>query len=314
LTFEHQPKFAGEVMSYPYVTDILNALFGTQWRLPIPVFGFIVVVAILMATFVARREVQRLGRDRKLPDTAHLIVSDLAMVTGLAGLVGARFFDVLDNLSQFVAAPAAMVFSRSGFSIYGGLLFGVLAGIVFLKRHSIPIRPMLDAVAPAMMIGYAIGRQACQVVGDGDWGVASDMALKPGWLPAWFWAQTYDGNILGVAIESPGVYPTPIYESMAAFALFGVLWAFRRHPHHAGFLFSLYLLFAGFERLLIEKIRINAEHAILGLSLTQAEAVSVVVIAAGLIGALMTLQTRRRWTRIAFSLAVLSALSACVPF
>jgi phosphatidylglycerol:prolipoprotein diacylglycerol transferase len=222
-------------------------------------------------------------------------------------------FYVFDNLNQFLADPASLIFSRSGFSIYGGLFLGVLAGIVFLRRHSIPIRPMLDAVAPAMMIGYALGRVACQVVGDGDWGIASDLALKPGWLPHWLWAQSYQGNILGVEIEAPGVYPTPIYESAAGLVLFGVLWACRRHTHRAGFLFSLYVLLAGFERLLIEKIRINIEHSILGLSLTQAEIVSVLIIAAGLIGVLVTLQSRRRWTRIAFSVGVLGALSACVP-
>jgi len=39
----------------------------------------------------------------------------------------------------------------------------------------------------------------------------------------------------------------------------------------------------------------------------------VLLIVAGLVGVLVTLRTRRRWTKIAFSLGVLSALSACVP-
>ena len=290
-------------MSYPYVTDILNAIFGTQWHVPIPVFGLVVVGAIYVAAFVARGEVLRFARGRRLPESAHLVVSDLAIVTGIAGVVGARFFYLLDNPDQFLADPMPMILSRSGFSIYGA----------FLRKRSIPIRPMLDAVAPSMMLGYAFGRLACQVVGDGDWGIASDLALKPDWLPDWLWAQTYQGNILGVEITPPGVYPTPIYECVAALVLFGVLWAFRRNPHRYGFSFSLYLLLAGFERLLIEKIRINTEHSVFGFSLTQAELVSVGIIVAGLIGILGTLRTRRLWTRITFSLCVLGALSACVP-
>lgn len=43
------------------------------------------------------------------------------------------------------------------------------------------------------------------------------MTLKPTWLPDWLWAPSYDGNIIGVAIPDPGVYPTPIYEPVAAF-------------------------------------------------------------------------------------------------
>jgi phosphatidylglycerol:prolipoprotein diacylglycerol transferase len=172
---------------------------------------------------------------------------------------------------------------------------------------------MLDAVAPALMLGYAIGRLGCQLAGDGDWGIPADMTLKPAWLPDWLWAQTYDGNIVGVAIPSPGVYPTPIYESAMALAMFGVLWLLRSEAHRAGYLFSVYLLLAGFERLLIEKIRINVEHSVLGVSLTQAEAISLLLIVAGSVGVLAKLRTRRSWARIAFAAGVLSALSACVP-
>lgn len=300
-------------MSYPYVTDILNAIFGTQWHVPIPVFGLIVVGAIYIAAVVARYEARRLVRGGELPESAHLVVSDLAVVTGLAGLVGARLFYLLDNLDRFLADPLPMIFSRGGFSIYGGIALGVLVGVAFLRRRSIPIRPMLDAVASSMMIGYGLGRLACQVVGDGDWGIASNMAVKPGWVPDWLWAQTYEGNILGVEIAGPGVYPTPLYECVAALALFGVLWALRHNSHRHGFLFSFYLLLAGFERLLIEKIRINTEHSILGFWLTQAELVSVLIIVAGLVGILATLKTRRLWIRIGFSVGVLGALSACVP-
>ena len=82
----------------------------------------------------------------------------------------------------------------------------------------------------------------------------------------------------------------------------------------AGFVFSLYLLLAGFERLLIEKIRVNVEHDVLGMALTQAELISVVLIVAGLVGMLATLATRTLWVRILVSLGVLTALSACAPW
>jgi len=197
--------------------------------------------------------------------------------------------------------------------MFGGLCFGIAAGVLFLRRHSVPIVPMLDATAPSMMLGYAIGRLGCQLSGDGDWGIAADMTLKPDWLPVWLWAQTYEGNIVGVAIPNPGVYPTPIYESIVALVIFGVLWTLRSETHRTGYLFSVYLLLAGFERLLIEKIRINVEHRVLGVSVTQAEAISLLLVVVGCAGVLATLRTRRWWIKIAFSVAVVSALSACVP-
>lgn len=124
----------------------------------------------------------------------------------------------------------------------------------------------------------------------------------------------YDGNILGIVIPEPGVHPTPLYESAMAFVLFGVLWALRLHKHDAGYLFSVYVLLAGFERLLIEKIRINVDHDLFGVRLTQAEVISLLLVVAGLVGILLTLRVRRIWAKTVFSACVLVALSACVPF
>jgi phosphatidylglycerol:prolipoprotein diacylglycerol transferase len=300
-------------MSFPYITDILNVLLGTHWAVPIPTFGVVVAAALVTATSVARMEAKRMEAIGKLPPLTHSIVGDLALVSAIAGLVGARVFHIVDHPATFLADPTAMIFSRAGFSIYGGLCFGVAAGVIFLRRRAVPVAPMLDATAPSLMLGYAIGRLGCQLAGDGDWGVLSDMTLKPSWLPNWLWAQTYDGNILGVVIPDPGVYPTPIYESAAGFILFGVLWALRSETQRPPFLFCVYLLLAGFERLLVEKIRVNPQHDWLGVHLTQAEAISVLVVVAALFGVLITLTARGLWPRILLALGVVTALSACVP-
>ena len=63
-----------------------------------------------------------------------------------------------------------------------------------------------------------------------------------------------------------------------------MLWALRRHPFQAGWLFSLYLIFNGVERFLIEKIRVNPEYHLFGLTPTQAEILSVVLVVGGAIG------------------------------
>ena len=101
---------------------------------------------------------------------------------------------------------------------------------------------------------------------------------------------------------TPAIMP----ESAAAFILFGLLCALRSTQHRPGYLFSMYLLFAGFERLLIEKIRIDPQHLLLGSQLTQAELISIALIVAGLVGALMTMRAGRQWTRILFSAGVLA--------
>jgi phosphatidylglycerol:prolipoprotein diacylglycerol transferase len=300
-------------MSFPYVTDVIDTLLDVNWHLPLPTFGVIVAIALMVGTAVATRLVRDYEGLGRLPPLTHSIVTDTVLVATLAGILGARIFDILDHLQRFLADPLAMILTRSGFSIYGGLCFGIVAGVILVKRRSIPLLPMLDATAPAMMLGYGIGRLGCQISGDGDWGIAANLIMKPGWLPRWFWAQTYDGNIAGVVIAPPGVYPTPIYEFAMALGIFAMLWLLRHHNGRAGLLFSTYLLLAGFERLLIEKIRVNVRYELFGIHLTQAEAISFLLVIMGLVGVLATLRTRRFWPKFIVSAGVLCALSACAP-
>jgi phosphatidylglycerol:prolipoprotein diacylglycerol transferase len=288
-------------MSFPYLSDVIKALTGYDLPLPIAMFGLLVACALLAASACLRAELRRMhglnllgnarrqakGTDGELVVVEmppQDIVSNLTIAVMLAGIVGARIFHILEHIDSFLASPWEMIFSRSGLSVFGGLIFGTIAGILFIKRWKLPARPMLDAVAPAMMLGYAIGRIGCQISGDGDWGSASNMALKPDWLPMWAWAQTYDNNIFGEVIAAPGVYPTPMYETLMALACFALLWVIRKHPFKAGWLFSVYLLLAGLERLLIEQIRVNPVFNLGGVHATQAEMVAVVLAVCGLVG------------------------------
>ncbi|GJI99578.1 hypothetical protein RugamoR64_01170 [Duganella rhizosphaerae] len=282
-------------MSYPYLSDVIKAWTGYELPLPLATFGLFVALGALAAGALLRAELKRLYqagrigparvRGREAPPQD--VVSDLTMVVLVAGIFGARLFHILEHTDQFAADPMSMIFTRSGLSIFGGLIVGTLAGMVCVRRWRLPVRPLLDAAAPAMMIGYAIGRIGCQVSGDGDWGIAANMALKPDWLPTWLWAQTYDNNIYGELIALPGVYPTPIYETAMALLCFALLWALRKHAFRIGWLFSVYLMLAGVERLLIEQIRVNPLFNVAGLHATQAEIIAVTLIVLGAIGTLI---------------------------
>ncbi|MCU6499480.1 prolipoprotein diacylglyceryl transferase [Rugamonas sp. A1-17] len=279
-------------MSYPYLSDVIKAWTGYDLPLPLATFGMFVALAALVAGALFRAELKRLyeagrigpARVRGADVPPQDVVSDFMVVVMVAGVFGARLFHILEHTDQFAADPMGMIFTRSGLSIFGGLILGTLAGMVCVRRWRLPVRPLLDAAAPAMMLGYAIGRIGCQVSGDGDWGIAANMALKPDWLPAWFWAQTYDNNIYGELIALPGVYPTPMYETAMAALCFALLWALRKHAFGIGWLFSVYLMLAGVERLLIEQIRVNPVFNVAGLHATQAEMIAVALILLGTIG------------------------------
>ena len=297
-------------MSFPYLSDLLKALFGIDLPLPLPMFGIMVAIAMVIASSVLKAELSRLyeagkigpARTRRKSKGTPVtyvnvapqdVVPDLAAVVFICGVIGARMFHILEHATQFLADPARMIFTRSGLSVFGGLIVGIIAGAICVRRWRLPIRPLLDAVAPAIFLGYAIGRIGCQVSGDGDWGIAANMALKPGWLPTWLWAQTYEHNIYGEVIAAPGVYPTPMYETIMGLLCFALLWRLRKHDFKAGWLFAVYLLLAGVERLLIEQIRVNPILDFAGVHATQAEMIAAGLIGLGVIGLVLLSRPRR---------------------
>lgn len=81
-----------------------------------------------------------------------------------------------------------------------------------------------------------------------------------------------------------GVFPTSLYESLVCGILFFALWALRRRLTVPGSLFFIYALFTGLERFLVEFIRITPKHVFLGLSLSQAQWISLGFLFIGLAG------------------------------
>jgi prolipoprotein diacylglyceryltransferase len=105
IRFSEQRWIGNWTMSYPDVTDALNALFGTDWHLPIPTFGVIVAFAVVAATYVASRVVRSYEELGRMQAQSPSTVWDMAMVSTLAGIIGARVFDILDNADRFVCLP-----------------------------------------------------------------------------------------------------------------------------------------------------------------------------------------------------------------
>jgi len=272
-------------VAFPFLSDVFKAAFGINLPLPIPMFGLLVGIAFVTSLYVATREMRRL-----LPDRPSDFMANVGLIGFFSGIVGARIFHLLEHPREFLEHPMQMLFSRGGFTIYGGLIVGLLCGLAYCRAKRAPLLTMLDAVAPALMLAYAIGRIGCQISGDGDWGIAADLGAKPDWLPLWLWAQTYDGNIAGILIPAPGVYPTPIYETLMSLVAFALLWRQRLHSHESGWLFGLYVLLVGIERLLIEPIRVNTTYDLAGVAITQAQIISVLCV----VGAIALMFWRRR--------------------
>lgn len=228
----------------------------------------------------------------------HDRLSEMTVMAAIGGIVGAKLFDLLDNWESFLEDPIGSLTSGGGLAFFGGLVLGFVMVVWFMWRNNIPFWPTADAVAPALTAGYGFGRVGCQLSGDGDWGEVVS-GTKPDWmsfLPDWTWGYTYPHNVLkdGVPMEgctfeycrqlAEPVYPTPFYEVLMMCGVFAILWALRKRIKTVGMLFFIYVGLIAVERFAIEKIRVNVEHNVLGLSLTQAEIISIVLFLVSIAG------------------------------
>ncbi len=101
----------------------------------------------------------------------HDRVGDIIILGLVFGILGAKLFDDIENWDDFIQHPIERIFSPSGLTFYGGLIFAAIAICWYAYKRGIKLKHLIDSAAPALMIGYAIGRIGCQVAGDGDWGI-----------------------------------------------------------------------------------------------------------------------------------------------
>lgn len=242
---------------------------------------------------------QRLAVPEQVEETVypHQHIGTITIIAAIAGILGAKVFHNLENLDEFMEDPIDAIISFSGLTFYGGLIVAAYFVIKYARKNKIRILAICDAAAPGLILAYGIGRIGCQLAGDGDWGIPNDNP-KPDWLswaPDWLWAYNYPNNVLHLDLKkdyaSMGLesvtgyaYPTPIYEMLMSFLIFGILWGIRKKISTPGVMFSLYLILIGIERLIIESIRINTVYHIFGKEITQAQILSVVMITAGAFG------------------------------
>ena len=234
----------------------------------------------------------------------HQRIGDITILAAISGIVGARLFSIIEseeNLKAFFRDPLEQLLSGSGLAIYGGLILAFITVYAYIKKKGMKPIHVMDAVAPPLIMGYAVGRLGCQFSGDGDWGIVNTSAMPDWWfLPQWVWAYNYPHNVLNEGIPIEGcvwqychmlaepVYPTPIYEVVFSLVIFGILWSLRKKISIPGMIFFMYVLLNGIERFFIEKIRTNPDIEIFGINATQAEYVSFLLILAGITGMIWT--------------------------
>jgi len=256
-------------------------------------FGVMLVCAFLASYMQLRWGMKRLGVGDEEDASA------LVFAAGVGGIVGAKVYYAI------LFKDWHLLFDRSGLVWYGGFILGALGVLWTMRRRRLPGWPMADIAAPALAIGYGIGRIGCFLVGD-DYGRPTDLpwgVAFPVGLP-----ETTAGNLresFHVAIPDSipdsallRVHPTQLYETAMALMIWGVaMWMFRRRGPQSrpGAIALTVLALLAVERFLVEILRAKDDRFFGPLTIAQVISIAVFL----LIGVIAWLRRGRLAARAA---------------
>lgn len=241
----------------------------------------------------------------------HQRVSDIVIIAAISGIIGAKLLYMTEVSYNSTEEMILDFFSGSGLSVYGGFILAFFVVSYYVRSKKIPLSQLLDACAPAMILGTGLGRLGCHFSGDGDWGDPNHYPKPWTWLPDWLWAYSYPNNVINEGIPMVDcyypdnfgdhcfvlpvpVFPTPIYELIICLIIFAILWTIRHRVRLHGIVFTSYLILTAMERFLLEMIRINNAYTVGGFTLSQAQYISIVLFLIGVVATTILLIKQRK--------------------
>jgi prolipoprotein diacylglyceryl transferase len=184
------------------------------------------------------------------------VVYEVTFWAVAAGLIGGRLYHVITSWDQVTKewwGPFAIW--EGGLGIWGGVLFGLLAGAWVAHRRGAGVARLADAAAPGLLVGQGIGRlgnyfnqELFGTPTDLPWALSVDAAERP--------AQYADAATF---------HPVFLYEMLWNFGLAALLvWIGYRFAIRPPGLFALYVAGYSLGRVFWEQLRIDPANEFLG--------------------------------------------------
>ena len=245
-------------------------------------YAVIIVSGIIIAVWLSSREAVRVGM--KSDDVVDFMIWGLP-----SAIIAARLYYVIFEWQDYVNNPIDIFLIRNGgLAVYGGLIGGGIALILFARHHFISTWTFLDIAAPTVILAQGIGR----------WGnFMNHEAYGPDTTKA-FLEGLHLPNFIIENMNIDGIYrqPTFLYESLWSFLGFIVLILLRRKKNFLkqGEVFLLYVIWYSFGRFFIEGLRTDSLY-VFGL-IRVSQLLSLILFVGGI--ALMVI--RRRNPKLAY--------------
>ena len=199
-------------------------------------YGILIATGLLLAILYAYLNAHRYDVDRNK-------LFDCVIVGIVTAIIGARLYYVIFRWSAYSGNIGKIFDIRDGgLAIYGGIIGGLLGGYVVARIKKQKFLPMLDIAMPGFFIGQAIGRWG-NFFNQEAFGYETDSIFR-----------MVSENTGGV-----GVHPCFLYESV--WCALGFLLLFivnRRYQKYHGQSFYIYLVWYGFERMIVEGLRTDS--------------------------------------------------------
>ncbi|MEP7291949.1 MAG: prolipoprotein diacylglyceryl transferase, partial [Chloroflexota bacterium] len=237
-------------------------------RVQIRYYGIIIVLAMLVAAWVAARLAKRDGRD---PDHVWgaltwaiipaIVLARLWFVLFPPASVVEQGMDVTWFMQHFFDLQnGAIAIWSGGLSIFGAVLGGFLGAYIYIRRNKLPLAPWLDIAAVALPVGQAIGRFANYVnqelygtVTSLPWGISIDATHR----------VTPFKSLVDFPVATTRFHPLFLYESIwsvLAFIVLLNLFLRYRSKLRFGDIFLIYVMQYCFIRFLLEFLRVEVAH------------------------------------------------------
>src|SRR5690606_38316518 len=191
--------------------------------------GLMGLLIMLLLFYVQIRRVERKEptsiAEKTLVHPVELLPKML-LYCAVFGFIGAKFFNVFEDGSLQHEHGHWQIAEFSGFTFYGGLIFGAAAYFYIGLRHKLAWRTLADIGSLGMLVAYCVGRLGCHFSGDGDWGIVNKFPKPFSWIPENLWAFDFPHNVIQKGVPIAGctatycqvlpeaVFPTSAYEAI----------------------------------------------------------------------------------------------------